>query len=667
MEASRREGEEGRDGIQPRWRPPPRGATAGGGTDKDADPDGLPAPGARAPSTTPTVSPEPAPHGKAHQAAKAIVRRRQPKQCGRSSSSRGRRTRSAAAAARDGGERGPQQARQKQAEEQQARAYAEAEARAQASEAEAERLRAALEASREEARLVVEAAAAAERVMPMAAAGAGGAGAGGAGGGEGATDFTAAAAAVAAAAANEQLAAQQQLAESERQAKSCARLRRRSMRAACLARSKSAAAEEEGEEGAQMRRPLHLGRQRRGCDASYPPSAAASPHSPFFGVVVVVVVVVLRWRRARWLVHPYAPASGSEFEARLVDTAELPATAEAETAALRAELEAMADRNDAMSKMLDGVSEEDLRDAAELGVVREREQALQRENTELRRRLAQTSKGYHGDDQPWSPRLGGDGTNAIFHPRPAAESRRPVTADAAKAGADGADGRMDGGGGGGGGEGHGRSPASSSPGAKAAVRPEHPTARRMRQAEYARSQRWESRRAQLEHEREMQAERKMKAYCTVHYTGEACAEMHSLLYDAASEGASSRPSASRAASGAATHRDLARSPVQSPESEILPIGSLVPPKRGAIPLPSSRQRPSGAGRVSVLHSSPLQVAPLSPGSKMTMRGYQRSPRSASGLRNGGRGSASPLPMLSRNDSGLRPTSSLGGSASLPAL
>ena len=367
--------------------------------------------------------------------------------------------------------------------------------------------------------------------------------------------------------------------------------------------------------------------------------------------------------------HPYAPASGSELGgAACADTAERLATAEAETAALRAELEAMADRNDAMSKMLDGLSAEDLRDAAELGVVREREQALQRENTELRRRLAQTSKGYHGDYHPWSPRLGGDGTNAIFHPRPAAESRRPVTADAANAGADGADGRMDGGGGGGGGgEAHARSSASSSPVAKAAVRPEHPTARRMRQAEDARSQRWESRRAQLEHEREMQAERKMKAYCTVHYTGEACAEMHSLLYDAASEGASSRPSASRAASGAATHRDLARSPVISPESEIVPIGSLVPPKRGAIPLPSSRQRPSGAGRVSVLHSSPLQVAPLSPGSKMTMRGYQRSPRSASGLRNGGRGSASPLPTLSRNDSGLRPTSSLGGSASLPTL
>ena len=102
----------------------------------------------------------------------------------------------------------------------------------------------------------------------------------------------------------------------------------------------------------------------------------------------------------------------------------------------------------------------------------------------------------------------------------------------------------------------------------------------------------------------MQAERKMKAYCTVHYTGEACAEMHSLLYDAASEGASSRPSASQAASGAATRRDVARSRPISRERDL--ADRLARPQSAGRSCRGSRQRPSGAGRVSVLHSSPCK-------------------------------------------------------------
>ena len=159
-------------------------------------------------------------------------------------------------------------------------------------------------------------------------------------------------------------------------------------------------------------------------------------------------------------------------------------------------------------------------------------------------------------------------------------------------------------------------------------------ARRMREAEDSRQLRWDYRRAQLEHERAEQAEAAMRAYCTVHYTGEAVAEMHSLF-----DAASSRPSTMGAIPPGATA--VGGGALQ----ETVPLAGLLPPPTKPLPptkQSSSRQRASGAGRVSLLHVGPVQGAQRSPGSegraKLSSRGA--------------------TPGLTRQDTGLRPTTSL---------
>ena len=157
----------------------------------------------------------------------------------------------------------------------------------------------------------------------------------------------------------------------------------------------------------------------------------------------------------------------------------------------------------------------------------------------------------------------------------------------------------------------------------------------------------------------------MRAFCTVHYTGEATAEMHTRYDLAADRGGGAHPSAFAAQGGRVSPADAPHggrispaSPIPEgrPPRELAPLAGLQPPKRGAVPLPSSKQRPSGAGRVTVLQpGGVLQVAPMARSSG--------SPRAAHQA--GARGHVLP-PALVRVDTGLRPTSMVA-STSLPAL
>ena len=180
--------------------------------------------------------------------------------------------------------------------------------------------------------------------------------------------------------------------------------------------------------------------------------------------------------------------------------------------------------------------------------------------------------------------------------------------------------------------------------------------RRMQAANDSRQHRWESRRAQLEAERAVGVEKAMRAFAAVRYTGDVCAQMTSRCSDTA------RPSTSPCVPPHAALTSLGGSRATTPGglaggAEASRFAGYIPPStpkaRGE---PRHSDRPSGAGRVSVLSLSPdptVATAAAAAPTPKSGRAPKSSPKPA--------GAAAPRSQISRVDTGLRP------SLSLPAL
>ena len=199
-----------------------------------------------------------------------------------------------------------------------------------------------------------------------------------------------------------------------------------------------------------------------------------------------------------------------------------------ESARLRAQLGSLEARLAELSRFLEGFDPDDVKLLPELQALREEALRLRRENTEVRRALALTSPGFHGEQLPWSPRLSASTSPVITYPR----LQRPATQGSQRPGAS-----------------EGGLPPAPAPGSSATAGAQYGaserreagslpaktvTARgmteRMRSVDEKSQRKWEAKRAQLERDRSMEVEATMRAFAAVHYTGEALAQMHTRLH-----------------------------------------------------------------------------------------------------------------------------------------
>ena len=295
-----------------------------------------------------------------------------------------------------------------------------------------------------------------------------------------------------------------------------------------------------------------------------------------------------------------------------------------ESARLRAQLGALETRLAELSRFLEGFDPDDVKLLPELQALRDEALRLRRENTEVRRALALTSPGFHGEHLPWSPRLSASTSPVITYPRlqrpatqgsqrpgasecglPAAPAPAPAPGSSATAGAQyGASERRE---------------AGSLPAKTVTARG---MTERMRSVDEKSQRKWEAKRAQLERDRSMEVEATMRAFAAVHYTGEALAQMHTRLHVA--QPSPTGPRADAVSRDAAIAGMGAGAPFPAPDA---PLTSLklheLGRNRATTPVALQTQLRSGAGQMSLFAvgmvgpSTGRGAKPLSPKSPYT--------------------------------------------------